>query len=203
MEPLIKVSAVRYRPVFPALRVEPSPDWSSIVPVRVARASSRSIDNSRDVVIVCHRLAISNSFLRLEHNSTHDVLCQILVKPGCPFSMGLKEGPCFLYVLYWGNSIWWRSEKLALSQSYPQAFSAPLENLSHWLWMTFPGRWLCRGGAKTVRTWWPIEGTAGSSPTKFFPREGLDNWTWDATDVGKSYLGWMVKSPQNEKNRMI
>ena len=67
MEPLIKVSAVRYRPVFPALRVEPSPDWSSIVPVRVARASSRSIDNSRDVVIVCHRLAISNSFLRLEH----------------------------------------------------------------------------------------------------------------------------------------
>ena len=84
--------------------------------------------------------------------------------------MGLKEGPCFLYVLYWGNSIWWRSEKLALSQSYPQAFSAPLENLSHWLWMTFPGRWLCRGGAKTVRTWWPIEGTAGSSPTKFFPR---------------------------------
>ena len=62
MEPLIKVSAVRYRPVFPALRVEPSPDWSSIVPVRVARASSRSIDNSRDVVIVCHRLAISNSF---------------------------------------------------------------------------------------------------------------------------------------------
>ena len=69
MEPLIRVALVRYRPVFPALRVEPSPDWSSIVPVRVARASSasRSIDNSRDVVIVCHRLAISNSFLRFEH----------------------------------------------------------------------------------------------------------------------------------------
>ena len=67
MEPLIRVALVRYRPVFPALRVEPSPDWSSIVPVRVVRASSRSIDNSRDVVIVCHRLAISNSFLRFEH----------------------------------------------------------------------------------------------------------------------------------------
>ena len=67
IEPLTKVALVRYRPVFPALRVEPSPDWSSIVPVRVARTSSRSIDNSRDVVIVCHRLAISNSFLRFEH----------------------------------------------------------------------------------------------------------------------------------------
>ena len=93
--------------------------------------------------------------------------------------MGLKEGPCYLYLLYWVNSIWWRSE-LNPSQSYPQAFSAPLENLSHWLWMTFPERWLCRGGAKTVRTWWPIEGPARSSPTKFFPRvtssalEGLD-----------------------------
>ena len=38
-----------------------------------------------------------------------------------------------------------------------------------------------------------------SSFPESLPLEGLDNWTWDATDVGKSYLGWMVKSPQNKK----